>query len=718
MARHSVRVAVTGFGGLDNPEPGTAVARALRLGIPQGLTIEALGYDPWLTGAYSPGLVDRVHLAAPLAGGDEAVLARVLEIHRAQPLDVLLPCLDLEVPVYSRLGARLGQAGIRTLLPAADRLQAVTKGALPLFCYENGIATPRTQFVPSVSDVPFHADQFGYPLMVKGTVAGAKRATNREEAYVEAVRLNEIWGGGVLLQEVIEGDEYNAAMVARADGSCLALVLLRKLGVNWRGKSVIGAVVDDPDFERHARAILAKLCWRGPLELEFVRSAKDRQLYLIEVNNRFPSWILVSHWAGCNLPAMLVREILGRERQGPRRGRAGVAYVRDVEEVAVPEDTVETLGRLGSAEGRPPAAAPGRPRRAPARGQTSVRVAVTGISSFNDVMPGLGVARALARAPEVAAVYGLGTGSYDTGLYRADLFKAVFQLPAVQEPGPLLERIRAIQSDAGIEMIIPCTDADVERFIGIRDDLARLGIRTLLPSASAFARVDKRHLLPRSGRRDWGAFYVPEAALVRSADAMTRRARVLGFPLVVKGLVHQAQTVYTQPAAEAAWRRLRQQGQEEVLVQRHVPGEEFAVSVVCDDEHRIVASVGIKKLKQCERGKTWAARVVSLPALTESLGAMLRELGWNGPLEAEFIRDAFRERFALLELNPRFPAWIGFSADAGSNLPRQAVRMALGEAPLAAAEDERALFARNCREICVETVRLAAFVANGVVTHA
>src|SRR3972149_2652278 len=69
-----------------------------------------------------------------------------------------LPCLDLEVPVYARLGARLGQAGIRTLLPAADRLQAVTKGALPLFCYENGIATPRTQFVPSVRGVPLPTD--------------------------------------------------------------------------------------------------------------------------------------------------------------------------------------------------------------------------------------------------------------------------------------------------------------------------------------------------------------------------------------------------------------------------------------------------------------------------------------------------------------------------------------------------------------------------------
>src|SRR3972149_2770018 len=247
-------------------------------------------------------------------------------------------------------------------------------------------------------------------------------------------------------------------------------------------------------------------------------------------------------------------------------------------------------------------------------------------------------------------------------------------------------------------MITPSTDADVERFIGIRDDLARLGIRTLLPSASAFARVDKRHLLPRSGRRDWDAFYVPEAALIRSADAMTRRPRGLGFPLVVKGLVHQAQTVHTQRAAEAAWRRLRQQGQEEVLVQRHVPGEEFAVSVVCDDEHRIVASVAIKKLKQCERGKTWAARVVSLPALTESLGAMLREIGWGGAPAGGGVRRAPPESRA--RPLPRAGRW-----------PR-------GGGRLPAAEGERALFARNCREICVETVRLAAFVANGMVTHA
>ena len=49
-----VRVAITGFGGLDNSEPGTAVARALKLGWEGNISIDALGYDAWMTGPKTP----------------------------------------------------------------------------------------------------------------------------------------------------------------------------------------------------------------------------------------------------------------------------------------------------------------------------------------------------------------------------------------------------------------------------------------------------------------------------------------------------------------------------------------------------------------------------------------------------------------------------------------------------------------------------------------
>ena len=64
--KKELRIAITGFGGLDNSEPGTAVARAIKLGWEGNISIDALGYDAWMTGAFSPGLIDNVHTMPPI----------------------------------------------------------------------------------------------------------------------------------------------------------------------------------------------------------------------------------------------------------------------------------------------------------------------------------------------------------------------------------------------------------------------------------------------------------------------------------------------------------------------------------------------------------------------------------------------------------------------------------------------------------------------------
>ena len=76
--KHSseIRLAITGFGGLDNSEPGTAVARAIKLGWEGNVSIDALGYDAWMTGAFSPGLIDNLHIMPPLAEGENAFFER------------------------------------------------------------------------------------------------------------------------------------------------------------------------------------------------------------------------------------------------------------------------------------------------------------------------------------------------------------------------------------------------------------------------------------------------------------------------------------------------------------------------------------------------------------------------------------------------------------------------------------------------------------------
>ncbi len=41
----AIRIAISGFDGLDNPHPGSAVGRAIREGWDAPVHIDALGYD-------------------------------------------------------------------------------------------------------------------------------------------------------------------------------------------------------------------------------------------------------------------------------------------------------------------------------------------------------------------------------------------------------------------------------------------------------------------------------------------------------------------------------------------------------------------------------------------------------------------------------------------------------------------------------------------------
>ncbi len=720
MNAKSKRVAITGFAGLDNPEPGLATARALRAGVPGPLEIEGLVYDAWATGGWTPGIADRLHLIPPIAYGDAAALSRILAIHGEHPIDALLPCLDLEVPLYSRLANRLAREGVRTLLPAAEDIAAVTKISLHGFCYANSILTPHTVHVRDVSAVAVHADHFGYPLWVKGTVAGAKKVCNREQALYEAELLAARWGGGVLLQEAVEGSEHVVAMVARADGSCLSMVMMRKIGLNARGKGVIGSTVDDPELRRLALEILARLHWRGPLELEFVRSHASGRFYLLEVNCRFPSWIYLTEFADANLPQALLREILAPGARAPRPARIGALYARDVQEMVVPVASVVSLKRSGSAT--VPAPAKIRARRG------DVAVGVSGISAFELTQPGLGVARCLRAAPEVGRVIGLAYTANDTGLFRSELFDACCRIPIDQTPENeaaadenMFDHLQRIRRRHGLDVVIPNLDMEIDRFHRIAPELERAGIRTLLPALASQRKLSKLGLSKLSGSHSLGALEFPETMSVRSRRDLAAAWKRFGTPMILKGVTARAARVYTSEQAEVVWSRFKEEGETTVLAQPLVFGEEFGVGLVCDRSARLIESLPLKKLVMCERGKTWSAISTPLPKVVEQLAELMAKVGWHGPADVELIRDSTTERMSLIEINPRFPAWIGYAEMIDVNLPRQLVLAALDRPPAAAAapdgRHQDLVFMRTAEEIPASAVTMATLINRGEVRY-
>lgn len=710
MKSPSLRVAVTGFDGLDNPHPGWSVARALRAGWEGPLEIDALVYDANETAAWMPGACDAIHLLPSLRSGDRAVLDRMLAIHRERPLDAVMPCLDLEVPVFARLADALQAAGIRTLLPRPDRVWETTKLRLPKWCHREGVLAPRTIHVLDLNDLELHADQFGYPLVVKSTVTGAKTAHDRDEVVHHAECLNNRWGDGVLLQQPIFGDEIVVAATCNEQGRVAGLIPMRKTGVNAKGKAVFGTVIDDPLVVRTAEKIIARLGWRGPLELEFIRQCGTSSLFLIEVNCRFPSWIGLCAWAGANLPVVALKSIIGA-KQTRERVRPGATFVRDVLEMAVSLDDIRGLQRTGSVVR--PARAPRRKRRA----EDGARIAVSGISTFDVVNSGLGVARALNRAPDVRRLIGLGYGPFDSGIYRGDLFDATYRMPNPLTADGLLDRLSAINAESPIDVVVPCLDGEVPHYIAIRDQLANMGIRTLLPDLKAFHRRDKANLFTGSFPKEWNSFSLPETRKVRTERGLERAAAVMGYPLMVKGAISYAIKAEDHADLHAAWTELKRKGERDVLIQRYVPGERYAVAAVCGPDHGTLCSFTIKKLRVCERGSTWSALQVTEPQLEADFADLLKRLRWIGPVEGEFIRDQVTDDFSLIEINPRSTAWIGYSADLGLNHPYLAMQVALDRPVAPPVTRGRTVFMRACEDIPVSPTAFAAIASKGRLRH-
>jgi len=233
----------------------------------------------------------------------------------------------------------------------------------------------------------------------------------------------------------------------------------------------------------------------------------------------------------------------------------------------------------------------------------------------------------------------------------------------------------------------------------------------LLPGTEALKQVGKLDLFSTRSGRDFGGFLIPESQPVVDCDDMMDAARNFGLPAVMKGAMSGCIALGHFSEASTAFEHLAGGSGEQALLQRRIEGAAYAVSVVCDRTHSVVSAVTIRKLATCSRGATWVARTSRQDELEDAFGALLKSIKWVGPAEGEFIRDPLTGRFYLIEINPRFTAWIFYTALLGHNQPSIAVRLALGLAVDMPAEPGSLIFMRTATEHRVEARRLAGLVA-------
>jgi carbamoyl-phosphate synthase large subunit len=303
-------------------------------------------------------------------------------------------------------------------------------------------------------------------------------------------------------------------------------------------------------------------------------------------------------------------------------------------------------------------------------------IAVTGLNATDNPAPGVGVIRALRAGGRPVRVVGLAYDALDPGIYAEDLLSEVYMLPY---PTHGLEAFRArleyIQARAGVDVILPTLDSELPCFIELEPALRDLGIRMFLPTRQQLD-LRQKSSLPDLGRR--AGIAVPPTAVVTGLDELRRVHERVPYPFFVKGVFYGATLAHNLDEAAVAFHKAVAQWGVPVIVQTLIPGEEFNVVALGDGAGGLVGAVPMKKMMITDKGKGWAGITVKDPSLLDLAAAFMRATSWRGPCEIEAMRDR-QGRYHLIEINPRFPAWVYLSVAAGINLPAAAVALAMGD---------------------------------------
>ncbi len=327
MSTPEYTIAVTGLNAVDSPGPGVGVIRAIRDSKDYAVRIIGLVYESLEPGIYMEGIADKCYMIPYPSAGREALLHRIQYIHEKEKLDLIIPNFDAELYNFTMLVPQFTRMGIHTFLSSLEKLEAIDKMHLHEFGEKHNYEIPKTIFISSKNQIEEAEEEIKYPLVVKGRFYEAYIAHNRGQVNTYFDKLNAKWGLPIVIQEYIKGTEIDIAALGKGNGQMIGAIPMRKLFITDKGKAWSGIVIEDQKLIELTQRFIRDSQWKGGFELELMRTRED-QLYIMEVNPRFPAWIYTTAAAGQNLPGAMVALAMGHPVTPFREYITGTMFVR------------------------------------------------------------------------------------------------------------------------------------------------------------------------------------------------------------------------------------------------------------------------------------------------------------------------------------------------------------------------------------------------------
>ena len=346
MSKPCYTIGVTGLNAIDSPGPGVPVIRALHEAESFDVRIVGLAYETLEPGIYMHNIVDKTYRIPYPSGGTDFLLERLGIIHKQEKLDMIIPNFDAEIFSFIKIEPDLKALGINLFMPTIEQFEERHKFNLPEFGETYDILVPKSEAIHSLSKIEEIMEEYDWPVVVKGKFYDANITHNVEQVNVAFGKIAAKWGLPIILQEFINGEEYNVTGLGDGKGNTIAAVPMRKQYITDQGKAWGGITITEQKLLDLTYHFISQTKWRGGFELELMKT-KEREFYMLEINPRMPAWIYLAVGVGQNIPEALVNLAMGNEVNPFDSYQSGKMFIRYSWDMIVDLEEFQKISTLG-----------------------------------------------------------------------------------------------------------------------------------------------------------------------------------------------------------------------------------------------------------------------------------------------------------------------------------------------------------------------------------
>ena len=277
---------------------------------------------------YSSAFHDADEAALVPACDDPGFVPAVTELCEKHAVDLVVPTIDPELPVYAAARDRLAAAGATVAISSPEAVAlAADKRATHRWLVAHGLPTVAQGTVADVRDDPA---AWPFPLVVKprrGSAGVGVAVVHDTGELAVAARHG---GGKVVVESVAPGHEHTIDVLVDRQGRCVCAVPRRRLEVR-AGEVSKGRTVRSPRLQALAAEAVAALPGAyGPLTIQTFAEGDDHErAVIIEVNARFGGGFPLAREAGADFCRWLVEDLAGLPSTAAADGwRDGLVMLR------------------------------------------------------------------------------------------------------------------------------------------------------------------------------------------------------------------------------------------------------------------------------------------------------------------------------------------------------------------------------------------------------